>query len=59
LLQALLGANVDGSGSSFHTDGRKSRDQPENDDLPMVKVERDEWRSARQRRKAGGGDGAG
>ena len=24
LLQALLGANVDGSGSSFHADGRRS-----------------------------------
>jgi len=34
LLQALLGANVDGSGSSFHVDGRKSRDT--RDSLPMA-----------------------
>jgi hypothetical protein len=33
LLQLLLGANVDGSGSSFHEDGRTSRDKGSN--LPM------------------------
>ena len=30
LLQALLGANVDGSGSSFHVDRRASRDRRDN-----------------------------
>jgi hypothetical protein len=33
LLQSLLGANVDGSGSSFHADGRRIRDQDDN--LPI------------------------
>ena len=30
LLQALLGASVDGSGSSLHVDGRMSRDMSGN-----------------------------
>jgi hypothetical protein len=30
LLQSLLGAKVDGSGSSLHADGRRIRDQDEN-----------------------------
>ena len=34
LLQALLGANVDGSGSSLHVERRASRDS--RDDLTMV-----------------------
>lgn len=34
LLQALLGANVDGSGLSFHVDGLTSRDTCDN--LPMA-----------------------
>lgn len=34
LLQALLGANVDGSGLSLHVDGRTSRDTCDN--LPMA-----------------------
>jgi hypothetical protein len=34
LLQALLGANVDGSGLSLHVDGRTSRDMCSN--LPMA-----------------------
>jgi hypothetical protein len=33
LLQALLGANVDGSGSSFHADTRRSG---EDDNFPML-----------------------
>ena len=37
LLQALLGAKVDGSGLSLHADGRTSWDQDDN--LPMVDEE--------------------
>ena len=33
LLQSLLGANVEGTGSSFQADGRKFRDQDDN--LPI------------------------
>jgi hypothetical protein len=39
LLQSLLGAKVDGSGSSLHADGRRIRDQDEN--LPIGKGGRD------------------
>lgn len=35
LLQSLLGAKVDGSGSSLHADGRRIGDQDEN--LPIGK----------------------
>jgi hypothetical protein len=41
LLQALLGANVDDSGSSFHADGRENSDQLEDDNPPMMA--RMEW----------------
>jgi hypothetical protein len=38
-LQSLLGAKVDGSGSSLHADGRTRRDKGNN--LPMGLGERD------------------
>ena len=45
LLQLLLGAKVDGSGSSLHADGRTRRDK--DSDLPMRLGERDiYWRSS-------------
>lgn len=36
LLQALLGANVDGSGLSLHVDGRTSRETCDFGDLPIA-----------------------
>ena len=37
LLQALLGANVDGSGLSLHVDVRTSLDMCDIDDMPIAK----------------------
>lgn len=56
LLQSLLGAKVDGTGSSFHVDGRRDRGQDDN--LPIMWDGRDVyWRSKHGDKGRGGSGG--